>query len=718
MTMVLEVNKEEQKKKLKYPKAIIFIVCMEFCERFSYYGMRTILSLYLKNKLHFSDDSSTVIYHIFMMFIYFFPLFGAILADSMLGRFKTIFYLSLVYALGQLILAAGAVPPLGLPTREITMTGLFFIAVGTGGIKPCVSALGGDQFILPEQDKYLVTFFSIFCFTLNAGALLSSFLAPELRNNIACFGDQECYSIAFAAPAILMIAAIAIFLVGRPLYIIKKPTGNIIVDVAKCMWHAICQKWNSKQPIKRKHWLDYADDQYNPKLISDIKMALRTLKVFLAFPMFWALVEQLGSRWTFQATRMDGEIGSFLLKADQMQMANPLFIMIFIPLMEAVIYPIMTKLKFIDKPLQRITTGGVLGAIAFIFSGLVELKLTTTYPVLPTNGYAQLRIFNPRDCHMSILMNNQSILMEPFALWEDHNVKITGNQSIPYFANFSECGGTEEANGFITAVEKQATSYVIEPSFPYVYKDHINKSESGNPAIRVLSYNTLQPDAVTEVELSGTHHVFQTKRTKFHATQITPLKEFSPGKYSIKVNGKDAGRIDIKIGGVYTLQTYVTLDSVKISLVTVTPSNSVHILWLLPQYITIALAEVMFCVTGLEFAFKQAPSSMKSFLQASWLFTVAFGNVIVVIIAEAKFFEQQVSEFFFFAGLTALDFLLFAMLTRSYKYHNSTDYDEPPTSDEKNIPLVSLEKQQEQLKNSPVDEETAQLWEFTHEIAY
>ncbi|XP_011306527.1 peptide transporter family 1-like [Fopius arisanus] len=406
---------ELENEKLKYPKSVFFIVTNEFCERFSYYGMRTILALYLKNKLDYSDNTATVIYHIFTMFVYFFPLLGAMLADSVLGKFRTIFYLSIVYALGQ---------------------------------------------------------------------------------------------------------------------------------------------------------------------------------------------------------------------------------------------------------------------------------------------------------------NNQSILMEPFALWEDHNVKITGNQSIPYFANFSECGGTEEANGFITAVEKQATSYVIEPSFPYAYKDHINKSESGNPAIRVLSYNTLQPDAVTEVELSGTHHVFQTKRTKFHATQITPLKEFSPGKYSIKVNGKDAGRIDIKIGGVYTLQTYVTLDSVKISLVTVTPSNSVHILWLLPQYITIALAEVMFCVTGLEFAFKQAPSSMKSFLQASWLFTVAFGNVIVVIIAEAKFFEQQVSEFFFFAGLTALDFLLFAMLTRSYKYHNGTDYDEPPTSDEKNIPLVSLEKQQEQLKNSPVDEETAQLWEFTHEIAY
>lgn len=88
------------------------------------------------------------------------------------------------------------------------MTGLLLIALGTGGIKPCVAALGGDQFVLPEQDKYLMNFFSVFYLTINAGALISSFITPELRNSVKCFGEQECYSVAFFVPAILMILVI------------------------------------------------------------------------------------------------------------------------------------------------------------------------------------------------------------------------------------------------------------------------------------------------------------------------------------------------------------------------------------------------------------------------------------------------------------------------------------------------------------------------------
>lgn len=92
--------------------------------------------------------------------------------------------------------------------RELSMIGLILIAVGTGGIKPCVAALGGDQFILPEQQSHLIRFFAVTYFTINAGSLLSSFITPELRNDIKCFGEQDCYSVAFLVPAILMILSI------------------------------------------------------------------------------------------------------------------------------------------------------------------------------------------------------------------------------------------------------------------------------------------------------------------------------------------------------------------------------------------------------------------------------------------------------------------------------------------------------------------------------
>jgi hypothetical protein len=97
-----------------------------------------------------------------------------------------------------------------------------------------------------------------------------------------------------------------------------------------------------------------------------------------------------------------------------------------------------------------------------------------------------------------------------------------------------------------------------------------------------------------------------------------------------------------------------------------TAPSSMHMFWLLPQYIIITMGEIMFSVTGLEFSYSQSPVSMKSVLQAAWLLTVAFGNLIVVIVAEAKFFEEQSKEFFLFAGLMFVDMLIFMVMAWRY----------------------------------------------------
>lgn len=141
----------------------------------------------------------------------------------------------------------------------------------------------------------------------------------------------------------------------------------------RCLQRAIYNKTSKKE--KREHWLDHADDKYDQRIINDIKAALRVLTLFIPLPIFWALFDQQASRWTFQATRMDGKIGSFILKADQMQVVNPLFIVIFIPIFETCIYPVMAKIKMIDTPLKKLTVGGFMAAVAFVVSGIVELQL-------------------------------------------------------------------------------------------------------------------------------------------------------------------------------------------------------------------------------------------------------------------------------------------------------------------------------------------------------
>lgn len=167
-----------------------------------------ILALYMTQKLLMDNDSATLVYHANQMTSYFMCIVGAILSDTWLGRFSTILYVSLIYAVGSLTLAISTIPDGPLPPTATLYVALLLISVGSGGIKPCVSAFGGDQFTLPEQAAQLASFFSLFYFSINAGALISSAATPIFREDVHCFGDTDCYPLAFGVSAILMIISI------------------------------------------------------------------------------------------------------------------------------------------------------------------------------------------------------------------------------------------------------------------------------------------------------------------------------------------------------------------------------------------------------------------------------------------------------------------------------------------------------------------------------
>lgn len=115
------------------------------------------------------------------------------------------------------------------------MIGLFLIALGSGGIKPCVSAFGGEQFTMPQQAAQLAIFFSLFYFSVNAGSLISTTVTPILREDVQCFGMDDCFPLAFGVPAVLMAASIVIFIGGKFLYKILPIQGNMLVKVFKCI---------------------------------------------------------------------------------------------------------------------------------------------------------------------------------------------------------------------------------------------------------------------------------------------------------------------------------------------------------------------------------------------------------------------------------------------------------------------------------------------------
>ncbi|XP_058041554.1 solute carrier family 15 member 1 isoform X2 [Ahaetulla prasina] len=685
---------EESKGKLRagcfgYPLSIFFIVINEFCERFSYYGMRAVLVLYFKFFLHWDDNLSTAIYHTFVALCYLTPILGALIADSWLGKFKTIISLSIVYTVGQAVLSISSINDLmdgnhdGAPDDinipiAFSMIGLVLIALGTGGIKPCVAAFGGDQFE-EDQEKQRSRFFSIFYLSINAGSLLSTIITPMLRGVECGIHDkQKCYPLAFGVPAALMAIALFVFIAGSRMYKKVKPEGNIMVQVGKCISFAIRNRFKhrSKQFPKREHWLDWATEKYGKRLITEVKMVLKVLFLYIPLPMFWALFDQQGSRWTLQATTMDGNFGSVPIQPDQMQTVNPILIVIMVPIVDAVIYPLIKKCHINFTPLRKMTVGMVLAALAFVVAAVVQIEIDKTLPVFPSENQFQVKIINLGDTKANIATAGKNIALSPFNATEyiTYEMKTSNNIDISYL------------NGSLTKkminMEKQRHTLVIKNKPKIEAKLFIDgiteKPEQGNNMIRFI--NSL--DSIINITMGD---VAFGEVMNF---SVTNYAAFPIGSKNItaKIDNKKCTvpSMSFGYGSAYTIiVTGCTDEKLNIKYIEDIQANTINMAWQIPQYFIITCAEVVFSVTGLEFSYSQAPTNMKSVLQAGWLLTVAFGNIIVLIIAGASKLDEQWAEYVLFAALLFAVTIIFAIMAYFYTYVDPAEVEAQFAEEEK-----------------------------------
>jgi len=315
------------------PPGIPYIVGNEAAERFSYYGMRTILVVFMTQHLLgasgelavMTDTEAKYWYHQFGSAVYLTPILGALLADVWLGKYRTIVGLSIVYCLGHLALALDE-------TRLGLGVGLGLIALGSGGIKPCVSAHVGDQFGKTNA-HLLAKVFGWFYFAINLGAFVSTLLTPWLL-------EHAGPHVAFGIPGLLMLIATWVFWLGRHRFVHVPPGGK-----------------------------EFLRELRSPRGVSAV-VRLAVLYVFVA--MFWALYDQSGSAWVLQAQHMDLNLFGFDILPAQAQAANPILILAFIPLFSSVVYPAVGRLAAVT-PLRKIGCGLFGTALAFLFTAQIEV---------------------------------------------------------------------------------------------------------------------------------------------------------------------------------------------------------------------------------------------------------------------------------------------------------------------------------------------------------
>uniref|UniRef100_A0A8C9H6I2 Solute carrier family 15 member 2 n=1 Tax=Piliocolobus tephrosceles TaxID=591936 RepID=A0A8C9H6I2_9PRIM len=657
-----------------YPLSIAFIVVNEFCERFSYYGMKAVLILYFLYFLHWNEDTSTSIYHAFSSLCYFTPILGAAIADSWLGKFKV-----------------------------LSLVGLSLIALGTGGIKPCVAAFGGDQFEEKHAEER-TRYFSVFYLSINAGSLISTFITPMLRGDVQCFGE-DCYALAFGVPGLLMVIALAVFAMGSKIYNKPPPEGNIVAQVFKCIWFAISNRFKNRSGDipKRQHWLDWAAEKYPKQLIMDVKALTRVLFLYIPLPMFWALLDQQGSRWTLQAIRMNGNLGFFVLQPDQMQVLNPLLVLIFIPLFDFVIYRLVSKCGINFSSLRKMAVGMILACLAFAVAAAVEIKINEMTPAQPGPQEVFLQVLNLADDDVKVTVvgnENNSLLIESIKSFQKtpRYSKLhlkTKSQNFHFHLKYHNLSlytehSVQEKNWYSLVIHEDGNSISS-----MMVKDTESKTTNGMTTVRFV--NTLHKDV--NISLSkdtslnvGEDYGVSAYRTVQRGEYPTVHCRTEDKNFSLNLGLLDFGAAYLFV---ITNNTSEGLQAWKTEDI---PANKMSIVWQLPQYALVTAGEVMFSVTGLEFSYSQAPSSMKSVLQAAWLLTIAVGNIIVLVVAQFSGLVQW-AEFILFSCLLLVICLIFSIMGYYYVPVKTEDMQGPG---DKQIPhiqgnMINLETKKTKL---------------------
>ncbi|PXX43160.1 oligopeptide:H+ symporter [Undibacterium pigrum] len=416
MTQSVAVDGAE---KARMPKQIPYIIANEGCERFSFYGMRNILTPFLITSLLLSmpeelrKGMAKEVFHTFVIGVYFFPLLGGWLADRFFGKYNTVFWLSLVYCCGHACLAIFE------NNRNGFYTGLFLIALGSGGIKPLVTSFVGDQF--DQSNRSLAQkVFDGFYWIINFGSFFASLLMPIFLKE---FGA----SIAFGIPGLLMLIATIIFWSGRTKYVHVAPAPrdphsflNVVrtalttdvpgqaksgyfmavagallavgslflipkvgIVAALCLALVLVLGFGGMGAWMQ---LERARGIHPDVAVDGVRSVLRILVVFALVTPFWSLFDQKASTWVLQADQMTKP--SWFQSA-QMQALNPLLVMLLIPFNNLVLYPLLKRSGVELTALRRMGAGIAFAGLAWIVVGFMQLAidggnaLEITWQILP-----------------------------------------------------------------------------------------------------------------------------------------------------------------------------------------------------------------------------------------------------------------------------------------------------------------------------------------------
>lgn len=608
----------------EFPAGIPYIVGNEGAERFSFYGMRQILYIYLtglfvqfaaENTLSAEQIASSKVHatqvtHLFMAGVYLFPMIGAILADRLFGKFKVIFWVSLIYCGGHAVLAiagrAGAEGKFGL--AEMAMfAGLALVAIGSGGIKPCVSANVGDQFT--AANGHLVTrIYQIFYFIINVGAFFASMLTPWLYKN---YGAE----VAFGIPGVLMGVATFVFWLGRRKFVRVPPKPGGMLGLTDFI---------SSSLLASPLLVTVAVGAGVAEEIVDAAMSDKSGAVAQAL---WVVAQ---GYWPHALL----SLGAFGL-----------------------------GILLFKKRQRRQEDSGFLSILLYTWRHRAERSAGEDRWAPARRHFGEEAAEGPPAVLRIILVF--SMVSVFWALFDQHSstwveqaraMKLTFEAPLWLFKWFAVPATITGALFGLLWLLKWVSNSPLSRRTNLAFGGLLALWGAGAAIAQFVSGGTIEIELLP-AQISAMNPLF--------VMIVIPLLNvcvYAP----MERRGRPIPPLKRMTYGMFLSALAFATVAVLQARIEAAPIGTIHVFWQIIPYFLITIAEVLVSVTGLEFAYTQAPRTMKSTIMGFWLLCVSFGNILVAFLAPLQ--RLSLSTFFWmFTGIMLVAAFAFLVLASRYK---------------------------------------------------
>ncbi|KAL3425241.1 peptide transporter ptr2-like protein 1 [Phlyctema vagabunda] len=378
----------------RIPWVVLLIIIVELGERFTYFGLSGPLQNYINNPYDPDSDlpgaldrgqaTASALGNFFKFWAYASTIIGAIVADQFIGKFKAICLACGIYITGLTILVATATPASIKSGAAFggLVTSMVIIGLGTGGIKANVTPMCAEQYrnvgafiktlksgerVLVDPDLTVERMFMWFYWAVNVGAL-----SPLITVNVEAHAS---FWLAYLIPLIAIVLSATIFVLSNEKFIKTRPQGSAILDAVHTISIAIKEKGfdNAKPSMLREHGREglykfAQSSSYTDDRVEKVRTGVTACKFFVFLPLYFISWIQIWNNLISQA----GTMALHGTPNDLLQNLDPIALIIFIPMLDFVVYPLLRKWKIQFRPVVRISTGFIMAAFAMAYAAVLQ----------------------------------------------------------------------------------------------------------------------------------------------------------------------------------------------------------------------------------------------------------------------------------------------------------------------------------------------------------